>query len=387
MNSTYKRLGNYIIEVDERNTDLSVNLSQGICNLKYFQDPRQVAENSKNDKIVRKGNFAYNRATTRNGEKISIAYREGEDCTVSSSYLTFKIIDEEQLNPYYLMMWFKRPEFDRYARFKSHGSAHEYFEWDEMCDVMLPVPPIEEQRRVVAEYQAIEQRIENNRQLIAKLEQTAQAIYRKMFVDDIDPENLPAGWHIGTIGEFCSKIGSGATPSGGKQSYKKTGISLIRSMNVYDLRFTDNDLAKIDDCQALKLSNVIVEPEDVLFNITGVSVARCCKVIKKVLPARVNQHVMILRTINKNNSEYLLLTLNHPDNKMKLLSISEGASTREAITKSDVEHFALLIPDKDTLKLFHDKVAPILNYHEVLLNENGVLHDILVALHTKLSKS
>jgi len=219
MKSTYKRLGDYIEVVEARNRDLSVKLSQGICNLKYFQDPRQVAENSVADKIVRRGWFAYNRATTRNGDKISIAYRDGQDCTVSASYLTFKIKNEELLNPYYLMMWFKRPEFDRYARFKSHGSAHEYFEWEEMCDVMLPIPPIEEQRKIVAEYQAIERRIESNRRLIATLEATAQTIYRHMFVDNIDPENLPQGWRMGTIGEFCKETKSGGTPSRAKNEY------------------------------------------------------------------------------------------------------------------------------------------------------------------------
>ncbi|MBQ9092498.1 MAG: restriction endonuclease subunit S [Prevotella sp.] len=213
MRSNYKRLGEFIEEVEERNRDLLVTLSQGICNQKYFQNPRQVAVNSAADKIVRKGWFAYNRATTRNGDKISIAYRDDVDCTVSASYLTFRIKDENKLNPYYLMMWFKRPEFDRYARFKSHGSAHEYFEWDEMCNVLLPVPPIEEQRKIVAEYQAIEQRIENNRRLIATLEATAQTIYRKMFVEDIDPENLPEGWRMGTIDEFCKEIKSGGTPN------------------------------------------------------------------------------------------------------------------------------------------------------------------------------
>lgn len=219
MKSTYKRLGDYIEEIEERNRDLSVKLSQGICNLKYFQNPRQVAENSAADKIVRRGWFAYNRATTRNGDKISIAYRDGEDCTVSASYLTFRIKDENLLNPYYLMMWFKRPEFDRYARFKSHGSAHEYFEWDEMCDVMLPVPSIEEQRKIVAEYQAVERCVENNRRLIATLESTAQTIYRQMFVDNIDPENLPQDWHMGTIGEFCKETKSGGTPSRTKNEY------------------------------------------------------------------------------------------------------------------------------------------------------------------------
>ena len=200
----YKRLGDYIEPVDERNSDLSVKLSQGICNNKYFITPRQVAENSANDKIVRKGQFAYNRATTRNGDKISIAYREGDDCTVSSAYQIFRIVDEEKLNPYYLWMWFRRPEFDRYARFKSRGSAHEFFEWDEMCEVYLPVPDIATQRRIVAEYQAVEKRIATNEQLISKLEDTAQTIYKKVFVDNIDPEHLPDGWTKKTISDFCN---------------------------------------------------------------------------------------------------------------------------------------------------------------------------------------
>ena len=157
------RLGEYIEEIDERNADLSIKLSQGIANTKVFQDPKQVAANSKSDKIVRKGQFAYNRATTRNGEKISIAYRTGEDCTVSSAYGVFKITDESILDPYYLWMFFKRPEFDRYARYVSKGSAHEFFDWDEMQRVALPLPPIAVQRSIVSLYHCAEE----SRRLIA----------------------------------------------------------------------------------------------------------------------------------------------------------------------------------------------------------------------------
>ncbi len=199
----YKRLGDYIEPVDERNSKLEIKLSQGICNEKYFQDPRQVAENSAADKIVRRGYFAYNRATTRNGEKISIAYREGPDCTVSSAYQVFRIKDEEKLNPKYLLMWYKRSDFDRYARFRSHGSAHEFFEYDEMCDVYLPLPDIDRQRAIVEEYETLSRRIRLNEQMIEKLEATAQALYRKMFVDGIDKENLPEGWRMRTLDDIC----------------------------------------------------------------------------------------------------------------------------------------------------------------------------------------
>lgn len=145
-------IGQWIEEIDERNTDLHIKLSQGIANTKVFQAPKQVAVNSTSDKIVRHGYFGYNRATTRNGEKISIAYREGEDCTVSSAYGVFRITDENVLNPHFLWMWVSRPEFDRYARYMSKGSAHEFFEMDDMRRVRIPLPPPDVQRAIVNIY-------------------------------------------------------------------------------------------------------------------------------------------------------------------------------------------------------------------------------------------
>ena len=108
------------------------------------------------------------------------------------------------------MMWFRRPEFDRYARFKSHGSAREIFSWEEMCDVELPIPSIEQQQKIVSEYEAVIRRIRLNEQIITKLEETAQTLYHKMFVDGIDKEDLPEGWRMGTLGEIA-EISSGKT--------------------------------------------------------------------------------------------------------------------------------------------------------------------------------
>lgn len=150
-----KALGPYIQECDDRNRDGKIKLSQGISNEKYFQEPKQVAENSQSGRIVRNGQFAYNRATTRNGEKISIALREGPDCTVSSAYGVFKVIDEGVLMSEYLLLFFKRSEFDRYARYMSKGSAHEFFEMDEMQRVQIPLPPIEIQKAIVAVYKGL----------------------------------------------------------------------------------------------------------------------------------------------------------------------------------------------------------------------------------------
>lgn len=170
-----RRLGEFIEECDERNTELKIKLSQGVANSKVFQTPKQVAANARGDKIVRSGQFAYNRATTRNGEKISIAYREGPDCTVSGAYQVFRIADVEALDPHYLMLWYLRPEFDRYARYMSKGSAHEFFEFDEMSRVEIPVPPIEVQRKVVEAWQGLRRMKDENENLAEPLMQLCRS--------------------------------------------------------------------------------------------------------------------------------------------------------------------------------------------------------------------
>ena len=160
-----EKIGPYIHPIDERNSDLKIKLAQGITNEKFFATPKQVADAEQNAKIVRTGQFAYNRATTRNGEKISIAYRIGEDCVVSSAYQVFEIVQTNKLSPEYLMMWFKRSEFDRYARYMSKGSAHEFFEYSGMEEVQIPIPDISVQRSIADIYKVYTERKRINEQL------------------------------------------------------------------------------------------------------------------------------------------------------------------------------------------------------------------------------
>ena len=153
-----EKIGKYIRPVDDRNSDLKVKLAQGITIDKEFANPKQVAEAERSAKIVRRDQFAYNRATTRNGEKISIAYRTGEDCVVSSAYQVFEISAKDALLPEYLMMWFKRTEFDRYARYMSKGSAHEFFEYEDMEEVRIPIPSIDIQKSIASIYKVYKER-------------------------------------------------------------------------------------------------------------------------------------------------------------------------------------------------------------------------------------
>lgn len=370
MKSNYKRLGDYIEVVEERNRDLSVTLSQGICNLKYFQNPRQVAENSAADKIVRKGWFAYNRATTRNGDKISIAYRDGEDCTVSASYLTFKIKNENLLNPYYLMMWFKRPEFDRYARFKSHGSAHEYFEWEEMCEVMLPVPPIEEQRKIVAEYQAVERRIENNRRLIAALEDAAQTIYRKMFVDNIDPNNLPQGWRMGVLSDICH-ITMGQSPEGETLNESQSGTIFYQGRTDFGLRFPSVRVFTTNPKKFAKKGDTLLS---VRAPVGDINIANndCC----------IGRGIASIR--NKRGYEsytYYLMSSLYED----MAKSNDDGTVFGSINKDDLFNLPVIVPEISKLREFNNIASPIDKHIACFCEETNLMSLILNQNLTKLA--
>lgn len=377
----YKRLGEYIEPVDERNSTLSVKLSQGICNNKYFITPRQVAENSANDKIVRKGQFAYNRATTRNGDKISIAYREGDDCTVSSAYQVFRIIDENNLNPHYLWMWFRRPEFDRYARFKSRGSAHEFFEWDEMCDVYLPVPDIDVQRRIVAEYQAVEARLSANDLLIEKLKETAQTIYRKEFVDDIDPENLTSGWSHGTL-EDLGEITSGATPSTEVPEYwDENGISWLSPADLSreETLFMNRGAKSISALGYKSASTKLLPKGTVLFSsrapigLMAIADGELCtnQGFKSIVPKE---------SIGTEYCYYVLLNL-----RDRIANENTGATFAE-VSGSTMKLYEAIVPSKDACKAFSDKVIPLHNHIRNIEKESKLLLTTKSLLLSKLTQ-
>lgn len=167
MREDYKQLGDYIQPVDERNKDLSIDNLLGVSISKEFipSIANIIGTDLRSYKIVRTGQFAYGPVTSRNGDKVSIALLRGSDCIISSSYTVFEIIRPEDLDAEYLMLWFSRPEFDRYARYMSHGSVREIFGWDEICMVELPVPEIDEQREIVKAYKTITDRIALKRKI------------------------------------------------------------------------------------------------------------------------------------------------------------------------------------------------------------------------------
>ena len=245
-----------------------------------------------------------------------------------------------------------------YIEKAAKGVAQKGIYLGEVGEIDLPVPPITQQETIVEVLDKVNAVIQTRQRQLRALDTLIKARFFEMFGD---PVANTMGWSTALLQEVTSKIGSGATPRGGKESYQSEGISLIRSMNVHDGHFEYKDLAHITDEQAAQLDNVTVELEDVFINITGASVARSCIVPDDVLPARVNQHVAIIRC----KQEYL-----HPvfannlflNDRYKgvLLNIGEsGGATRQAITKQQLETLTVIIPPIELQKQFAAFVSQV----------------------------
>lgn len=211
----HKRLGDFIREVNVRNRELKVTKLVGLTIDKTFipSVANVIGTDLSTYKIIRKEQFACSLMQVSRDGKMPIAMFTEDEAIMSPAYPIFEIINKNVLLPQYLMMWLTRSEFDREASYYAVGGVRGSLTWEDFCNLRLPVPTIERQHEIVTEYETLSNRIRLNEQMIKKLEETAQALYRKMFVDNIDKENLPDGWRMGTIGDFCKEIKSGGTPS------------------------------------------------------------------------------------------------------------------------------------------------------------------------------
>jgi len=200
----YKRLGDYIREVNVRNRELKVTKLVGLTIDKAFipSVANVIGTDLSNYKVIRKEQFACSLMQVSRDGKMPVAMFEEDEAIMSPAYPMFEVIDKTMLMPQYLMMWFSRSEFDREASYYAVGGVRGSLTWEDFCNMQLPIPSITRQREIVSEYETLTNRIRLNNQMIQHLEATAQALYRKTFVDNIDKENLPEGWRMGTIGDL-----------------------------------------------------------------------------------------------------------------------------------------------------------------------------------------
>ena len=346
----YKRLGDYIREVNVRNRELKVTKLLGLSVSKKFMPSiaNTIGTDMSAYKIVERNQLVYIADTSRRGDKIAIGLLDKYDnAIVSQAYTVFEVIDHEQLLPEYLMMWFRRPEFDRYARFHSHGSAREIFDWEELCDVMLPIPSITRQREIVSEYETLTNRIRLNEQMILNLEATAQALYRKTFVDNIDKENLPEGWRMGTIGEFGVVI-TGKTPSSDNPEDFGNDMPFITpgDFGKYH-KFAIGAERELSEIGVKRLNGKVLTKGSVIVTCIGSDMGKVTIASEECIT---NQQMNSIIVNRREYSDYLFYVLSFMSKELRAMAL--GSSTMPLLNKSDFERIGVIFPPNDLLVKF-----------------------------------
>lgn len=354
MSSTtpYLPLGQFIRSIDERNRDGLVTNLLGVSVNKDFipSVANTIGTDMSKYKVVRKGQFVYIPDTSRRGDKIALAYNKDNECIVSQAYIVFEVSDTKCLLSEYMMLWFLRPEFDRYARFYSHGSAREVFDWETLCATCIPVPPITEQTRIVSQFATLEKRISLCKARISLLERTASALYRKTFVEGIDRNNLPAGWRMGTLGEVANLIVAGTIPI-----YDDSSNKLVLGQKcIHDHRV---DLIPARR-HTPKASCLYLQAGDILINSTGDGtlgrVAQYWGIDKELA---FDSNMTLLRPLNEDEAYYLgqlLVSLEE-----YFVRISQGSTNQTRLYCSMVRATEIILPSDAKVWEYAIQMRPI----------------------------
>ena len=345
MKSNYRKLGEFIRTVDERNRDLAITNLQGVSITKDFVPSiaNIIGTDLSTYKIVRTGQFAYGPVTSRNGDKVSIALLKGDDCIISSSYIPFEVYKPDELLPEYLMLWFMRPEFDRYARFMSNGSAREVFDWDCMCDVEIPVPSIDKQRRIVHDYQVITDRIELLRKINRNLEEQNLAFYRANIVTyELNDELLPASWEKTTVGSIAS-VTRGASPRPIDDYICTNGMPWVKISDAsasFSKYLFDTAECIIDE--GVNFSRLVTPKTMIVSNSASPGLPMLLETT-----ACVHDGWLIIDHFQKVSQEYMYYYF--IDNRKSLISSSNGSVFNNLKTDIVKEH-PIVVPDNETMR-------------------------------------
>ena len=360
MKSNYRKLGEFIRQVDIRNKDLKVSRLLGVSISKSFIESiaNTVGTDFSNYKVVHKGQFAYGPVTSRNGEKISVALLEEDECIISSSYMVFEIVTVEKLLPEYLMLWFRRSEFDRYARYKSHGSVREIFDWNELCDIELPVPDISEQRKIVEAYKIVEDRIELKRRINDNLTEQCSVDYNLMLNGyTTESEELPDGWSKGSIGSYCDVKSGFAFKS---EWWTTDGYKVIKIANIV------NNTIDLDSCDcvivehAKKANNFYVQSGDILIAMTGATTGKigivplCDELI--VVNQRVGKFFLGDKPIEK--VPFLYSTLLYSKVVCHLQPDGTAGSAQDNLSADNIKDVAIVLPEQIVIDTFNQQHIP-----------------------------
>ena len=358
-----KRLGDYIWPVDVRNRDLKVTRLVGLTIDKAFIPSvvNTIGTDLSNYKVISENQFACRLMQVSRDGKMPIAMFKGEPCIMSPAYPMFEVSKTNELLPEYLMMWFSRSEFDREASFYAVGGVRGSLEWNDFCNMQIPVPAIEKQREIVAEYNTLATRIETNKKLIATLEQTAGALYRHTFVDNIDPNNLPDGWRMGTVGEIAKvKVGGDKPDVFSEEKSEKCKIPIysngLENKGIYG--YTDKATI-FEKCVTVSARGTI---------------GYCCLRDEPFVPI---VRLLVVIPNDQNMVDYLY-------RQLKDLNFEGSGSVQNQLTAPHIENQEILIPDSRLFKEYNDKLSAVMALSNCKERENQTLAQMRTLLLSKM---
>ena len=358
MKEGYRFLGEYIRQVDIRNKEGKKENLLGVSVQKQFIQSiaNTVGTDFTKYKIVKKGQFTYIPDTSRRGDKIAIALLEDyEEGLVSNVYTVFEVIDTEKLLPEYLMLWFSRPEFDRYARFKSHGSVREVMDWEEMCKVELPVPDIEKQRKIVKAYKTITDRIALKQKINDNLEETAQSLFQEQFAAFYNENELPDGYSIATLDSLCSIKGGKRLPADGELLDTPTAHPYIRVRDLGSNRYVclTNQFQYIDEETHSAISRYIVNTNDIVISIVG-TIGLIGKIHTSLNNANLTENCVKLANIHTVTPDYLYYTLCYKRQIKEIELLTVGA-VQSKLPMYNIQSMKILVPPTEVIEDFQHK--------------------------------
>lgn len=378
MKEEYRFLGEYIRQVDIRNKEGKKENLLGVSVQKQFIQSiaNTVGTDFTKYKVVKKGQFTYIPDTSRRGDKIAIALLEDyEEGLVSNVYTVFEVIDTEKLLPEYLMLWFSRPEFDRYARFKSHGSVREVMDWEEMCKVELPVPDIEKQRKIVKAYKTITDRIALKQKINDNLVAIGTASIQKnvgrgalinLTEAEMDRLTFPKDFKVKNVSEFCIETKSGSTPSRTTKEYWKNGtISWVKSGEVHN-NITLQTEEYITPLGLTESSTKLLPKDTVLMAMYGVTAG---EVGYLAIEATTNQAICGMICHSEAEAAYLYFSLIQSQAAISRLS---NGGAQDNLSKNFIDNIKIVVPPSkfiEKLNLAAIVEQMTLNTKEIILLE------------------
>ena len=377
MKSNYKKIGDYIRLVDERNKGLKVKKLLGLSISKQFipSVANIIGTDMENYKIIRKNQFACSIMQVSRDKKMPIALlQEYDEAIISQAYPIFEVSNTDKLLPEYLMMWFTRQEFDRETCFYAIGGVRGSLEWEDFCDMLVPVPHIDKQREIVKEYNFIQNRIALNQQMIEKLEETAQAIYKEWFVEEIDLENLPEGWRVGNLTNIAIYLNGLAMQK--FPSSTKTYLPVLKIRELTQGYFDSNS----DKGSVNIPKDYAIENGDVIFSWSGTLKVDIWYGGKGAL----NQHLFKVYSEKYPKWFYYLWTKFH---LTEFIRIAEGKATSLGhIKREHLVEAQVLIPRKVELEKMTSFMKPIFDNLEIKRLENQKLIILQELILSKLVK-